>query len=123
MNNAELASYETGDIPYDASFEGDYKCWQQSVEWHLVGMNFTVPDGVSSVKLTIYNNVDNSIGNDFAIDDIEIRLCIPPIDITGSHQVCEEDPAEPAVQPETGAAEPASETTADGASDDPEAEK
>ena len=94
VNNAELASYETGDIPYDASFEGDYKCWQQSVEWHLVGMNFTVPDGVSSVKLTIYNNVDNSIGNDFAIDDIEIRLCIPPIDITGSHQVCEEDPAE-----------------------------
>jgi hypothetical protein len=90
VSGTELASRETGEIPYDDSYSGDYKCWQHSAKWNLVGMPFVVPDGVSAVKLTIYNNVDNSIGNDFAMDDIEIRLCMPPIEIKGAAKVCEE---------------------------------
>ena len=87
--DAELAMYDTGDIPFDSSFIGDNMCWQQSVEWRLVGMNFTVPAGQNSIKLTIYNNATGSNGNDFAIDDIEIRLCAPPVTIEGESEVCE----------------------------------
>ena len=90
--DAELAMYDTGDIPFDSSFIGDNMCWQQSVEWRLVGMNFTVPAGQNSIKLTIYNNATGSNGNDFAIDDIEIRLCAPPVTIEGEAEVCANSP-------------------------------
>ena len=86
--NAELGVYDTGEIPFDSTFMGDYKCWQYSSEWHQVGMNFTVPEGLSSVKLTIYNNSRGSIGNDFAIDDIEVRLCMEPISISSANPAC-----------------------------------
>ena len=91
--DAELAMYDTGDIPFDSSFIGDNMCWKQSVEWRLVGMNFTVPAGQNSIKLTIYNNATGSNGNDFAIDDIEIRLCAPPITIEGETKVCANETA------------------------------
>ena len=87
-NNAELGVYDTGEIPFDSTFLNDYSCWQQSSEWHQVGMNFTVPDGLSSVKLTIYNNSRGSTGNDFAIDDIEVRLCMEPISISSANPAC-----------------------------------
>ena len=87
--DAELAMYDTGDIPFDSAFIGDNMCWQQSVEWRLVGMNFTVPAGQNSIKLTIYNNATGSNGNDFALDDIEIHLCAPPVTIEGESEVCE----------------------------------
>ena len=86
---AELATYDTGDIPYDDSYTGDNTCWKQSAEWHLVGMNFTVPSGLDQIQLTIYNNATGTTGNDFAIDDIEIRLCAPPVTIEGEPEVCE----------------------------------
>jgi hypothetical protein len=89
----ELASYDTGDIPYDASYINDYSCWKQSAEWHLVGMNFVVPAGQNSIKLTIYNNATGTTGNDFAIDDIEIRLCAPPVTIEGETEVCANETA------------------------------
>ena len=88
VTDAELAMYDTGDIPFDSAFIGDNMCWQQSVEWRLVGMNFTVPAGQNSIKLTIYNNATGSNGNDFAIDDIEIHLCAPPVTIEGESEVC-----------------------------------
>ena len=87
-NNAELATYDTGDIPFDSAFINDYKCWQQSAEWRLVGMNFTVPPGQNRIKLTIYNNTTGTTGNDFALDDIEVRLCAPPVTIEGEAEVC-----------------------------------
>ena len=89
MTNEELATYDTGDIPFDSAFIGDYACWKQSVEWRLVGMNFTVPSGKNRVKLTIYNNTTGTTGNDFAMDDIEIHLCAPPVTIEGETEVCE----------------------------------
>ena len=88
-NNSELATYDTGDIPFDSAFINDYACWQESSKWQLVGMNFTVPVGVEAIQLSIYNNVDNAIGNDFALDDIEIHLCMTPDTIRTDTTVCD----------------------------------
>lgn len=88
-NNSELATYDTGDIPFDSAFINDFNCWQESSKWQLVGMNFTVPVGVEAIQLSIYNNVDNAIGNDFALDDIEIRLCMTPDTIRTDTTVCD----------------------------------
>ena len=82
--NRQLASYDTDTIPFDWSLL-QKEDWRKSGQWHLVGDKFRVPDGVSSVKLSIVNNVLNSIGNDFAIDDIEVHLCAPPVTISGYH--------------------------------------
>ena len=90
---AELATYDTGDIPYDDSYTGDNTCWKQSAEWHLVGMNFTVPSGLDQIQLTIYNNATGTTGNDFAIDDIEIRLCAPPVTVEGGNELCTNEKA------------------------------
>ncbi len=86
--NAELGVYDTGEIPFDSTFMNDYSCWQYSSKWHQVGMNFTVPEGLSSVQLTIYNNSRGTTGNDFAIDDIEVRLCMEPISISSVNPAC-----------------------------------
>ncbi len=88
-SEAELATYDTGDIPFDSAFIGDNSSWQYSAHWQLIGMNFTVPDNISRVKLTIFNNVPiNGSGNDFVLDDIEIHLCAPPVTIEGEAEVC-----------------------------------
>ena len=89
-SETELATYDTGDIPFDSAFIGDNSCWQYSAHWQLIGMNFTVPDNTNQVKLTIYNNVSsNGSGNDFAVDDIEIRLCMTPDTIRTDTTVCD----------------------------------
>ena len=89
QDNSELATYDTGDIPFDSAFIGDNMCWQQSVQWRLVGMKFTIPVGVESIQLSIYNNVSNFNGNDFAIDDIEIHLCMIPDTIRTDTLICD----------------------------------
>ena len=88
-NNSELATYDTGDIPFDSAFINDFNCWQESSKWQLVGMNFTVPVGVDAIQLCIYNYVNDAIGNDFALDDIEIRLCMTPDTIRTDTTVCD----------------------------------
>ena len=52
-------------------------------------MNFIVPTGIPAIRLTIYNNVTNGNGNDFALDDIEIRLCMTPDTILTDTTVCD----------------------------------
>ena len=88
-DNTNLASYDTGDIPFDSTFINDYSCWKYSSKWNLVGMNFTVPVGVKSIQLSIYNNTTGYTGNDFAIDDIEIHLCMTPDTIKTDTLVCD----------------------------------
>ena len=89
-SETELATYDTGDIPFDSAFIGDNSSWQYSAHWRLIGMNFTVPDNTNQVKLTIYNNVaQNGSGNDFALDDIEIHLCMTPDTIRTDTTVCD----------------------------------
>ena len=89
QNNTELATYDTGDIPFDSAFINDYNCWKESSKWNLVGMNFVVPVGVETIQLSIYNNATGYIGNDFAIDDIEIHLCMTPDTIRTDTIVCD----------------------------------
>jgi hypothetical protein len=62
-----IATYYTGDIKNGES------------GWKQYGFKFTVPENLSSVKLRITNNGTGSNGNDFALDDIEIRFCAPPV--------------------------------------------
>ena len=80
--------YNTGPIPVDRSYKGMPDEWRNSAHWNLVGMNFTVPPGRTAIKLIIKNACMQSNGNDFAIDDIEIRLCAPPVTIEGETEVC-----------------------------------
>lgn len=79
--NIELARYNTGDILPDINLK-EKEDWRKSSEWHYYGIEFSLPLGISSVRLSIINNVLGGIGNDFALDDIEIRLCIPSTTIS-----------------------------------------
>lgn len=94
VTGTELARYDTDTISHDwgpSAIDGSpRKKWQESADWQLVGMNFTVPDGVHSIRLSIRNNAKgSSTGNDFAMDDIEIRLCQTPDTIRTDTTVCE----------------------------------
>jgi len=84
-----ITPYKTGPIPVDRSYQGIPYEWRNSAHWQLVGMNFTVPAGRTAIKLLIKNACTASGGNDFAMDDIEIRLCAPPVTIDGEADVCE----------------------------------
>ncbi len=84
----QVASYSTGDILPDYTKVWDVNL-SESADWQRVSMRFKVPDNVNSVTLSIFNDVtSDGTGNDFALDDIEVRLCIPPIGITGEDSVC-----------------------------------
>ena len=88
QTGATLAEKNTQEIPFDENLPAKTD-WQYSSAWHLVGMNFTVPVGVESIQLSIYNNVTNGNGNDFAIDDIEIHLCMTPDTVKTDTVVCD----------------------------------
>jgi hypothetical protein len=64
-----LAKYYVGNIP-DAD-----------ANWKNYGFGFTVPQGQSSIVLKIINNGTGADGNDFVMDDIEIRLCTPVVNV------------------------------------------
>ncbi len=65
-----IAQYYTGDVP------------DMDPAWKQYGFEFTVPQGINSLKLRIINNGTGSVGNDFVMDDIEVRLCTPPVTAT-----------------------------------------
>lgn len=95
-----LATYYTLNIPLEDELIGADD-WKQSSAWMQYGCEFELPVGMNAVRLTISNNVGKSgEGNDFAIDDIELRLLpqdtipiIPPD--TTSHDTV------PVVNPDT----------------------
>lgn len=51
-------------------------------KWGLYGMPYQMPEGKTSAVFKILNNSTVNYGNDFAIDDIEVRICKPSIDVT-----------------------------------------
>lgn len=51
-------------------------------KWGLYGIPYQMPDGKTSAIFKILNNSTVNYGNDFAIDDIEVRICKPSIDVT-----------------------------------------
>jgi uncharacterized repeat protein (TIGR01451 family) len=69
-NDVVIAKYYTGDIPDD------------DPTWKQYGFEFDIPDGQTSLVLKIINNGTGSSGNDFVMDDIEVRLCAPESYIT-----------------------------------------
>lgn len=89
--------YYTGGIPVDRTWEGQEGEWRHSAHWRLVGMHFNVPKDKSSIKLTIKNACTSLWGNDFAIDDIEIRR-MPPAHIIGTEEVCQDNRAQLAAE-------------------------
>lgn len=84
---AVLATYMTGNIPYDSTYM-EMQDWNHSSVWRQVGVKFTVPPGVEAITLQIANDASSGSGNDFAIDDIEIRLCMPPVTIAAQDTLC-----------------------------------
>lgn len=50
-------------------------------EWTLYGLPYELPAGVTSAVFKILNNSTSNYGNDFAIDDIEIHVCKPAVEI------------------------------------------
>jgi len=74
-----IAQYYTGNIP------------DVSPTWKQYGFEFTIPNNITSLKLRILNNGEGTSGNDFVMDDIEVRLCSPPT-ITISDTICQNNP-------------------------------
>ncbi|MBR5374092.1 MAG: InlB B-repeat-containing protein, partial [Paludibacteraceae bacterium] len=48
--------------------------------WQQFGMPFNVPEGETSIVYKVHSGAGGN-GGDFALDDIEIRLCTPPVDV------------------------------------------
>lgn len=84
--------WEESSGPIEPGNTGYWTTLTQSAPWHLVGASFHVPPGVDLVRLSIYNEESGSSGNDFAMDDIEIRLCTPTIYITSANEACKGKP-------------------------------
>jgi hypothetical protein len=70
LNGNVLAVYHTGKLPRTANATG--------LVWLQYGFAFNNMDN-SSVIMKIYNDGAGGAGNDFVMDDIEIRLCTPPV--------------------------------------------
>ncbi|MDR1593462.1 MAG: hypothetical protein LBS43_03110, partial [Prevotellaceae bacterium] len=66
-----IGTYVTSKVPRDNT---------DAIKWRNYGFTFD-PKGQSSLTLRIYNNTGGWNGNDFALDDIEIRVCFPPITV------------------------------------------
>ena len=47
-------------------------------QWTKYSMMFTLPAGVNTLALTMVNHNPGGCGNDFAVDDITFRECVPP---------------------------------------------
>ena len=66
----------------DIELENGKGFWEQFV------LCYTIPSGQSSVIFKIINNSNTSWGNDFCLDDIEVRLCNPPITVDSPDSLC-----------------------------------
>ncbi|MBO4690842.1 MAG: hypothetical protein J5621_08200, partial [Paludibacteraceae bacterium] len=86
----EIARYATDTIGHDWTYYGQPDEYLHSPQWQHVGIRFTMPNDLDVVELRLINNVaqDNSSGNDFAIDDIEVRLCNLQVTIMATDTVC-----------------------------------
>jgi len=83
-NGNILATYYTGYIPRDANGNtgASLTVPNKQVKWKQYGFGFEVPDSTDEVTLKIYNNTKGGSGNDLALDDIEIHLCLPEAEVS-----------------------------------------
>ncbi len=82
-----IDSYDTGPIYPDASLPlpSDYK---KSSQWNQYGIKFSLPEGIHSARMKIVNHASSGVGNDFAMDDIEVRLCGIKPEIIVPNKIC-----------------------------------
>lgn len=71
--NAEIARFRIGPVPFDEVLHGhtDYDC---SATWLRYTAELEVPAHVNTLYICLGNRVTGSPGNDFGIDDIEVRV-------------------------------------------------
>lgn len=82
-NNELLWAYSTGDIPKASqTLDGT----PGYVVWKSYQLGFSLPVGVSSVKLRITNNNPGGNGNDLLLDDITFTSCGPLLSINKTTQ-------------------------------------
>ena len=62
-----------------ATFNANDVAKTQSPGWRPLGVSFTTPPGVISVRCRIINNNSGGCGNDLALDDITISPCGPKV--------------------------------------------
>jgi len=76
-NTTPLMQFNTGVIP-------PLNRNATSLSWNKYGSGIVIPNGVTSIKLVMYNDLIGGYGNDLAIDDIQLIPIGPCISITGS---------------------------------------
>lgn len=79
LTNDTLGSIATGTVEYVAD---------STKAWVRQAVTFSLPLGVSSVKLQIISNTPNDSGNDLALDDIAFAPCGPMISFSQPDTVC-----------------------------------
>lgn len=67
LGGTRLAALRIGDLPQ-----------RNDAQWRKFAGYFTLPAGENAVLLTMFNNTIGGCGNDFALDDITFRECVPP---------------------------------------------
>jgi hypothetical protein len=85
-DNSVLATF----VQTELKRESNSACVNPNTPWKQYGFSFTLPEGVDSVYFDIHNYNAIANGDHFAIDNIEVRLCTPKvnINITGDTLVC-----------------------------------
>lgn len=83
-NNQQLAYKDSGPLPYSPGYPTS-----PTTPWHLVSLDFVLPNTTDSIILHILNTATSQDGNDFAIDDISVWECvdIQSIEVSGCDSV------------------------------------
>ncbi|MDR1758316.1 MAG: gliding motility-associated C-terminal domain-containing protein [Bacteroidales bacterium] len=84
----ELARFFTGNLPLVTP---NYNTLPHH-SWNKYSFNYTVPADVTGVTMRLLNHCKQAgNGNDFLLDDIEIRFCTPEVEASVSAYACEGD--------------------------------
>lgn len=72
--------------------EEEFSIHHSDNQWRRLEMPFTTPVGQSSVVYKVYSSA-SSDGGDFALDDIEVRLCVNQVEVAGAptDTICVDD--------------------------------
>ena len=70
---------ETGPVPEMQM----YGCFSDANDWQYYSLELSaIPDGQREIWFRIRNKANTDNGNDFVLDDVEVRACLPPSVLT-----------------------------------------
>ncbi|MBO7134604.1 MAG: HYR domain-containing protein [Bacteroidales bacterium] len=75
-----IAYHHSGEIPRPRKFPYSNCVWDVN-DWTQVVLVYEMPAEMEDVYFGIKNNQPHGQGNDFALDDIEVRVCMPEVTI------------------------------------------